>query len=148
MNLIPLLIAGLMGCGKSGTVTGPPAAPAQWSRVSSGLPGTGYCSALTASGTTLLAGTPGFGVFRSTDGGLTWTAVTTQPTNLDIVSLAASGTTLLAGTDAGVSRSTDGGLTWTAAMTQPTSLIVTSLTANGTALFAGTSTSGIWRYLL
>src|SRR2546426_11587149 len=33
LMLIPLLIAGLMSCGKSGTVTGPPAAPAQWSRV-------------------------------------------------------------------------------------------------------------------
>ena len=39
---------------------------------------------LAASGTTLLAGTDGSGVFRSTDGGLTWTAATTQPRDLYI----------------------------------------------------------------
>src|SRR5438034_3182802 len=96
--LIALSIAGVSGCGKSGTVTRPVGAAAEWSQSSSGLPGGGRCSALTASGTTLLAGTD-VGVFRSTDGGLTWTVATTQPTDLFIRAFAASGTTLLAGAD-------------------------------------------------
>ena len=71
----------------------------------------------------MLAGLDGPGVYRSTDGGVTWTAATTQPTNTGILSLAASGSTFLAGTrGAGVFRSTDGGVTWVAATTQPAGL--------------------------
>jgi hypothetical protein len=40
----------------------------------------------------------GFRVFRSTDGGLTWTAAGTRLTFLPIASLTASGRTVLAGT--------------------------------------------------
>jgi hypothetical protein len=54
-------------------------------------------SALTVSGTILLAGTS-TGVFRSTDGGLSWTGDATQPTDPTILALTAHGTTLLAGT--------------------------------------------------
>ena len=71
----------------------------------------------------MLAGLDGPGVYRSNDGGVTWTAATTQPTNTGILSLAASGSTFLAGTrGAGVFRSTDGGITWVAATTQPAGL--------------------------
>jgi len=46
-------------------------------------------------------------VFRSTDGGLTWTADATQPTGGSILSLSADGTAPLAGTrEAGVWRYT------------------------------------------
>jgi hypothetical protein len=104
---------------------------------------------MAASGATLLAGTGG-GVFRSTDGGLTWSAATTQPTNLGIYSLTASGTTLFAGTlGDGVFRSTDGGLTWAALGDGPmTNAVVLELTTNGTTLLAGTDYSGIWQYPL
>ena len=144
-----LVMAGLMGCSKSDSVTGPPPppVPAQWTRLSSGLPGGSSIDALTASGTTLLAGTEVDGVFRSTDGGLTWTAATTQPTNATITALTASGTTFLAGTDGGgVFRSTDGGLTWTVDTTQPADLYIHSLTASGTTLLAGTRSAGIWGF--
>ena len=62
LMLAPLLIAGLMGCSKNSNVTGPPAAPGQWSQTS-GLPGSGQCYSLTASGTTLLAGTDAIGIW-------------------------------------------------------------------------------------
>src|SRR5262245_58126779 len=115
-NLILLMMAGMIGCSK--VTDPPPPTSAQWAQGSSGLPGAGLCACLTASGTMLLAGTDGAGVFRSTDGGVSWTAATTQPTSLAIRALTASGTTLLAGTDgAGVFRSTDGGVSWTAATT-------------------------------
>ena len=146
LMLTPLLIAGLMGCGGGSSVTAPPAVPAQWSQTS-GLPGTTIVSSLTASGTTMVAGTAGGGVFRSTDGGLTWTAATTQPTNLNVYSLTSSGTTLVAGTyGGGVFRSTDGGLSWKALGSgQMTNEAVYSLTASGTTLLAGTGRAGIWR---
>jgi photosystem II stability/assembly factor-like uncharacterized protein len=146
-----LLIAGVMGCGKSSSPTEPPASvAAQWTRVSTGLPSNTIVTSFAASGTTLLAGA-NEGVFRSTDGGVTWTAATTQPANSDVRSLAASGTTLLAGTNGGgVFRSTAGGLTWVALGSGPiASARVPSLTVSGTTLFAGTlSGAGVMRYPL
>ena len=142
--LTPLMTVGLVGCG---TVTGPSPGSAQWTRSSAGLPGNGASyRCLTASGTTLLAGIDGFGVFRSTDGGVTWTAATTQPTSPTISSLTASGTTLLAGTDDGVFRSTDGGVTWARDTTQPADPTIYSLTTSGTTPLGGTASAGIWRY--
>src|SRR5580765_1679666 len=89
--LILLSMTAIMGCS---TATGPSAESVQWSRASAGLPpGSQAYPCLTSTGTTLLAGTNGAGVFRSTDGGVTWTAATTQPTNPQITSLTASGTT-------------------------------------------------------
>src|SRR5215471_604359 len=97
--LVPLLIAGLSGCSKSTSPSPPPAQPAQWSRGAAGLPGGGFRNAsLAASGTTLLAGLDGPGVYRSTDGGVTWSVAATQPTNTRVFALAGSGSTLLAGT--------------------------------------------------
>jgi hypothetical protein len=52
--------------------------------------------------TTLYAGTGDGGVFKSTDGGATWTANSTGLTNLDVQALAINPTmptTLYAGTD-------------------------------------------------
>ena len=92
-----------------------------------------------------MAGTLGGGVFRSTDGGLNWSAAAVQPTNMLIHSLTASGTTLLAGTSVGVFRSTDGGQTWSATTTQPSDPLIRSLTANATTAWAGTGSAGIWR---
>ena len=112
--LIAIFVSALAGCGSSHDVTGPSAGQSPWSRNSAGLPGAGSCQALTASGPTLLAGIHGYGVFRSTDGGLNWTVATNQPSDVpEILSLTAQGMTVLVGTGAGVSRSTDGGSTWT-----------------------------------
>ena len=71
--------------------------------------------------TTLYAGTargtPGGGVFKSTDGGASWSPVNTglTYTSLHVPALAldpTTPTTLYAGTDDGVFKSTDGGGSW------------------------------------
>src|SRR5438876_10121863 len=66
--------------------------------------------------TTIYAGTTGGGVFRSTDGGVTWSAVNTGLSNLDVRALAIdplTPTTLYAGTSGGgVFKSNDMGGTW------------------------------------
>ncbi|HEY3203356.1 MAG TPA: hypothetical protein VGL03_06810 [Thermoanaerobaculia bacterium] len=71
-----------------------------------------------ASASTIYAGT-GNGVFKSTDGGATWTASVSGLSNLLVTSLALdtrSPSTLYAGTNGGgVFRSTDGARTWTLA---------------------------------
>jgi photosystem II stability/assembly factor-like uncharacterized protein len=87
-------------------------------------------------------------VFRSTDGGLTWTAPTTQPTNRPVLALAASGGTFWAGSDGdGVFRSTDGGLNWTpVGEGRVTTLSIWSLAVSGTDLLAGAEEAGIWRF--
>ena len=67
---------------------------------------------------TVFAGTWGYGVFKSTDGGANWTQIVSGLTDLYVYSLALSpGFTgddiVLAGTgSAGIFRSTDGGLSW------------------------------------
>jgi photosystem II stability/assembly factor-like uncharacterized protein len=82
-------------------------------------------------------------VFRSSDGGHTWTAAPVQPTNEFVNCLVARGTTLLAGTYGGVFRSTDDGLTWIAATQPSTTRDVTALAASSTILVAGTTGGAI-----
>lgn len=62
------------------------------------------------------AGTAGAGVYRTLNGGTTWTAINTGITDPDIVALviASDGSAIYAGTrEGGVFRSTDGGANWT-----------------------------------
>jgi len=67
---------------------------------------------------TLYAGVRGGGVFKSTDGGTSWQAITTGLPNLDSVQTVVidptTSSTLYAGTDRGVFQSTDGGESWRA----------------------------------
>ena len=67
---------------------------------------------------TLYVGTQGSGVFKSTDGGVSWTAVNTGLIDLSISDLAIdpqTPSTLYAGTsESGVFKSTDGGEVWSA----------------------------------
>src|SRR6185369_11768881 len=143
--MIPLSIVAFAGCGGGEDMTAPLVGPAQWSRVSSGLPGSLVLSlAPVGNGGSMLAGTTR-GVWRSTDGGLNWAEVSPQPITQNIPCLAVSGTTVVAGTYiAGVFRSPDGGLTWTPATTQPTNPEVRSVAARGTTFLAGSS-SGVFR---
>jgi photosystem II stability/assembly factor-like uncharacterized protein len=70
--------------------------------------------------TTLYAGTYGGGVFKSTDGGTSWSAVNTGLTSPTVQALAldpTTPTTLYAGTWGGVFKSTDGGGSWSSAST-------------------------------
>ncbi|MFY8000552.1 MAG: hypothetical protein ACOVSW_18310 [Candidatus Kapaibacteriota bacterium] len=74
---------------------------------------------LSANSTTLFAGTLFGGIFRSTDGGVSWTASNSGFTTRTILSISAStdGSTVLIGTQFsnGIFRSIDNGQTWTKA---------------------------------
>ena len=112
-----------------------------------------------ASGSTIYAGaSPTFsyeahdGVYRSVDGGDTWTAgsgITDTNVNALVVDRAASGLTLYAGTErAGVFRSVDGGATWVPAggglSPAPIRALVMDQTPAGSTLYAGTYGDGVF----
>jgi photosystem II stability/assembly factor-like uncharacterized protein len=125
-----------------------------WTQCSQGMWG-GNVEALAlspgyASDSTLFAGTVYGGVFKSTDGGASWSAVNTglpAPDVLDVYALAlspgyASDHTLFAGTSGGAFKSTDGGASWSAVNTGLTYLVVGALVlspsyATDHTLFAG-----------
>ena len=127
-----------------------PCVPAQWVQTTG--PGGGNIGAIAVSGTNVFVGTgfPFFGihdaggVFRTTNDGVSWSAVSSGLADMVVSSLAAfpasdgtSGTYLLAGTlCGGVFRSTDNGESWAA--TGLTSAFVKSFAVSGTYLFAGT----------
>ncbi|MGE5424470.1 MAG: PKD domain-containing protein, partial [Syntrophothermus sp.] len=56
---------------------------------------------------------PGMGVYKSTDGGLTWNPSKTGMDNKTVGQMIQNGQTILAATSGGVYRSTDGGANWT-----------------------------------
>src|SRR5262249_18747280 len=98
--------------------------------------------AMLANGDSLYAGTNGAGVYRSNDGGQSWTRASNGlPGNGGVVpALLARGSHLYAGTGNGVYRSTDGAESWTRAsdgLTGPASSVF-SLAASGSSLYAGT----------
>ena len=100
---------------------------------------------------TLYVATQGAGVFKSTNGGLTWVAINNgkaagtfafalavDPVNSAIV---------FVGTGAGVFRSADGGASWTSASAGLTSLTVSSLAIDSVtgAIYAGTNGGGVFK---
>jgi photosystem II stability/assembly factor-like uncharacterized protein len=102
---------------------------------------------LAARDATIFAGTNGNGIFRSLDGGVTWTPVNTGLTTLTVRAIAFAGdAALFAGTQGGgVFLSTDYGDSWTPINTGLISTTVRSLAVEGRNLFAGTD-GGVWRY--
>jgi photosystem II stability/assembly factor-like uncharacterized protein len=98
------------------------------------------------------------GVFKSTDGGSNWTAISTGLTNIDIKSLLISPvdpSVIYAATGGGVSRSTDGGGSWSPfnaglsseALTSINTLVADANTINGTTtvkIYAG-ATAGLYQ---
>ena len=65
----------------------------------------------------LYAGVPfgtGLGIYKTSDGGDTWTKLAALQLAFDTLAVAASPTAVYAATDKGVMRSRDGGTTWTA----------------------------------
>ncbi|MEX1140419.1 MAG: hypothetical protein WEF53_13825 [Bacteroidota bacterium] len=132
-----------------------------WSQVNSGLtwttPSTGETATASvqclatlhaADGITLLAGTWGGGVYRSTNNGASWTQVnaglTAASNLLDVRSLAistngAGGADFFAGTAGdGVFLSTDSGSSWTQVNAGLTANSVFSIFVKGTDIFLGT----------
>jgi photosystem II stability/assembly factor-like uncharacterized protein len=101
--------------------------------------------------TTLYAGTYGGGVFKSTDGGATWSAVNTGLTNKSVWALAIDPTapnTLYAGTYGGVFKSTNGGASWSAVNSGLTNTAVFALAIDPTdsnTLYAGTYGGGVFK---
>lgn len=98
---------------------------------------------------TLYAGSLGGGVFKSTDGGGSWNAITTGLTDTLVHCLAINPTappTLYAGTDGGVFKSTNGGSNWIA-----TGLSLNHISALAIdpkvpqTIYAGTEGQGIYK---
>jgi len=97
-------------------------------------------------GTTLVAGTSGGGVFRSTDHGMTWDRWVSGLDQAETVfSFAVNGNDLFAGTNRGVYLSTDHGANWTPANIGQDSLLVLSIFVKDSNIFAGTMGGGMYR---
>jgi|GEM_PF-1566763 len=145
-----------------------------WTEVNSGLPiNNGNYPRFTSFvriGADIFASSQGFhagitdgrGVFRSSDGGLSWTRVAgdladDRPVN----ALTVSGTDLLASVGCsaqphelagcegspfdGAYRSSDGGVTWERIGSQLDGVSITSMLVQGSHIFAGSQGYGIWR---
>ena len=87
-------------------------------------------------GSNLFAATSGYGVFRSTNDGASWTAVNNGLTENWVYDLTVSGTNLFAKTSSGIFLSTNNGTSWSA-----TSVVGTLVVSGGTNLFAVTDNS-------
>lgn len=88
---------------------------------------------------TMLAGSFGKGIFRSTDGGATWAPSTQGLATSEVTSLALAKNDVLAGTfGGGVFRSSDQGLTWTTSSEGLEDVEVQALASlDGTRVLAG-----------
>jgi photosystem II stability/assembly factor-like uncharacterized protein len=111
---------------------------AQWVQTSG--PGGGQISALGTDGTNYYAGISGHGIFVSSDNGVSWKAINTGLSRLNVLSIAAKGSMVLAGTDSnGVFLSTNSGNNWVSINNGLGNLCINVLTINDAAVFAGTN---------
>ena len=103
--------------------------------------------AATANGTNLFAGGDPFGVYRSTDNGVTWHLVNNGLSDLRIHALLSpDGTNLFAGGVGGVYLSTDHGASWTSVGTGLTTGVSSlAVSQDGSMLIAGTNGFGVWK---
>ena len=105
------------------------------------------------SGSTLCAGTQGYGVLRSTDEGLTWHLADSGLTDsgsrmvnsLATSTLGTNDTSILAGTQGGMYRSTDNCMTWNSSNSGMPLLDIRSLAVSEGIVYAGTATDGVYR---
>ncbi|GAB1350789.1 hypothetical protein MASR1M107_30040 [Ignavibacteriales bacterium] len=111
-----------------------------WSLLQSG---SFHC--LYTSGSTIIAGSVGGGIYISNNNGNTWTVSNTGLTNLTVWALHGAGSAIYAGTLGGVFKSTDNGATWAAANSGILSLDIRAFTSVGTTIFAGSIGGGIYR---
>src|SRR5881409_1273766 len=82
-------------------------------------------------------------IFRSEDGGATWSALTKGPKE-NMTAVAIAGGSVFVATINGVFRSADGGTTWTKFNDGLTNTDVRELTAAGSRLYAGTAGGGVF----
>jgi len=103
---------------------------------------------IAVSGTNIFTGTAGDGVFLSTNGGVSWSAVNNGIWSRNISCITVSGTNLFAGANGNVTLSTNNGTNWISSMPANSGLtssdVVLSLAILGTNLFAGTHNNGIF----
>ncbi|NUN69916.1 MAG: T9SS type A sorting domain-containing protein [Bacteroidetes bacterium] len=102
-----------------------------------------FVKAIVRTNTALLAGTYGYGLFRSTDDGVSWKKIDSGLTTTAISALRAGNGSIYAGTTSGVFVSTDDGISWTNRSTGITTPQVQALFGNDTMVFAGT-TNGLF----
>jgi len=132
-----------------------------WNSINTGLTNT-YIRSIAidpATPQTLYAGTfdgdffgkAGSGVFKSINGGTSWSAANTGLTNIYVFSLAidpVTPQTLYAGTGVGVFKSVNGGTSWSAVNSGLTNTIVYTLAIDPSTpqtLYAGTSGGGVFK---
>lgn len=119
---------------------------AQWVHSDNGLTN-GNVTSIISTGSTMVAGTQGGGVFVSIDGGASWQVRNNGLAIVDVRALAAIGSNLFAGTSGGgVYFSSDFGVNWVQRINGLNSLLTTSFAVNGTTIYAGTlSAGGVYR---
>ncbi len=127
--------------------------PFDWTRTSSWSPGLGRIVSIAVEETNqdlIFAGSPGGGLWKSTDAGESWTPLGDEFTNMNIWSLAIdpdnNNTVYYGNTSGDVYKSTDGGLNWNQTGNQTNGTIKTILiNPDNTSIVFAVSTSGIYR---
>lgn len=114
---------------------------AQWLQMSNGMGNVQDIYSITSSGTSILAGTWGNGVYRSVDNGSNWTQ--TVLNTQSVYCLTSSGNYVYAGTDStGLFVSSNNGISWT--QNGFIGMTIECLAVNGNTVFAGTWQNGVY----
>jgi photosystem II stability/assembly factor-like uncharacterized protein len=103
-----------------------------------------YILSLASSGTYLFAGTNG-GMYRSSDNGDSWTAVTPEMRNPVIYAFAVAGGSIFTGTDDGIYRSANNGDRWEEVNDGLTAHTIYAFATGDSTILAGTSNGFIYR---
>jgi photosystem II stability/assembly factor-like uncharacterized protein len=127
----------------------------KWVRVSNGLTGGSVGDVVLDPTNPSIVFAAGPGLWKSTNGGASWTQIAPKMFDGGVLALAWQGTRLFAGlaspTRRGIFYSDDHGATWTAAMENPFDPIILELAAGPDLVYAGTASStevaGVFRSL-
>ncbi|MFZ1322008.1 MAG: hypothetical protein WAT71_10685 [Ignavibacteria bacterium] len=114
---------------------------AQWANVSSGL-GNKQIYSFSSNSNNLFAGTFNYGIYKSSDNGLTWAQAGITLNNRIIFSQTYFGNYLYAGTDIGIWRSSNSGAYWS--LSGINNNTIYSLASNQSRVFAGLHVSSLF----
>jgi photosystem II stability/assembly factor-like uncharacterized protein len=119
---------------------------AQWTRLN-GPEGASPLSTFTTQNGTVFVGTLGGGVYRSEDGGRTWSFASAGLTDLDIYSLGGIGTRVYAGTrGGGLFSSTDNGGSWQSVTPAgPSTILIKAILATDNVLLISSTGRTMYR---
>ena len=113
----------------------------QWMQLSGGIGTDRTITSFTSNNNYIFAGSTTGGIFRSSNYGGDWTAVSSGMSNTNVTSLLLKNDILIAGTSGGgVYISTNSGENWTARNIGMTDLFINNLFAKDSIIYAGTST--------